>query len=432
MGAGHSYSYSDDGPVPTALPANGLWLAAAYLWAGVGLALAVLALVGWDALADPPVLLVNIAVATVAGGLLLLAHLRTWVVPLQAQYAAAVLGLLLVSVTSYAIGGAEGAVFACSYGFAAAITAMYYPRRVVAAMVTLAAGMYAVVVAVGGGTVAQWLLVMGVATVSGLLAGGYHRRVRRLAARLHGLEQWRSMLMSTLAHDLRSPLGASQSTLDLLLQHGDRIDHARQRDLLEGVRRHQARALHLTRDLLDHERVHAGKLTVDLEPVGLAEVVAAAADDVAADIEVSVPTDLVVVADAGRLEQVLVNLLTNATRYGHGPIEVGARREGDRGHCWVRDHGPGLPEARREHLTGRFAAGDADGSVGLGLWIIDRLLDAQGAELTYEDAGPGARFSWSLPGPVPARSADADRIAADRIAADRIADTTAPHRPLAR
>lgn len=404
--------------MPAALPANGLWLAAAYVLAGVGLALAVLGLLGWDGVASPRVLLVNVVVATATGLLVLLAHRRGWSVPLWAQYGLAVLGLALVSVTSYAIGGPEGAVFACSYGFAAAITAMYYSRLVVTVLVALAAAMYAVVVAAGGGSAAQWLLVMGVATVSGLLAGGYHQRVRRIAARLHGLEQWRSMLMSALAHDLRSPLGASQSTLDLLLRHGDDIDEQRRRELLEGVRRHQARALHLTLDLLDHERVHAGRLTVDLAPVPLAEVAAAAADTIAGDVAVDVADDLVVHADGGRLEQVLVNLLTNAARHGSGPIEVGARRSGERVTCWVRDHGPGLPPERREHLAGRFEASDADGSVGLGMWIIDRLLDAHGTTLAYEDADPGARFSWTLRA-APSRASRHDRPGAPGTASSR-------------
>lgn len=388
-------SSPSSGPTTSALPA-GLRLAAAYLLAGAALAVLVLALLGWKGLAHPWLLVGDTVAATVIGLLVLEADRSRRRVPLAVQYGTALAGVLLISATSFAIGGTEGAVFACCYGFALAISAMHYPLRDVMALLGLVAAMYAVVVRADGGTLAQWVLVVGVAAASGLLAGRFHRHVRRLTTRLRHLESWRAMLMSSLAHDLRSPLGMADSTLQLLLTRSDELSAAQRDELLGAARRHQQRAIALTQDLLDHERAHAGVLELELRPTRLADEAAAACSHVAADIEIGIHPSLVVAVDPGRLHQIVVNLVSNAAKYGRGPIEVGARREGSVVRCWVRDHGSGLPAAQREALFTRFGAGESADSVGLGLWIVDRLVRAHGGEVTYEDAAPGARFTWTL------------------------------------
>lgn len=376
---------------------QGFRLAALYLLAGVVLAIVVLVLLGWRGVRAPGVLVVNTTVAAAVGGALLLAEQRRWPVPLQLQNAIGVVSLVLISVASYAIGGIEGAVFACSYANVAAITAMYYPLRVVVAVEALTAVLYAIVVVASGGTIVQWALVMGVAGASGFLAGGHSRHVRRLATELHGMEEWRATLMSALAHDLRSPLGTAQSTVDLLLGRDGELDDDQRRQLLGGIRRQLRRANHLTHDLLDHERAQAGQLTVDLQPIDLAAVLGTATRYVTEDVVLDVPAGLEVLADAPRLEQVVVNLVTNAMKYGRPPIQIGARPEDDVVRCWVRDHGPGIAPEAHDDIFGRFGAGGATSdSVGLGLWIVATLVDAHGGEVSYEDARPGARFVWTL------------------------------------
>lgn len=377
------------------LPA-GLELAASYLLSGAALAVLVLALVGWRGLANPWLLMADTLVAVAAGGAVHLAHRRDLRVPLAVQYSTALLGIALISGSSFAIGGTEGAVFACSYAFALMITAMHYRLRDVIVLLVIVGAMYAVVVWAEGSTLAQWVLVVGVAAASGLYAGRYHRDVRRLTTRLQHLESWRSMLMSSLAHDLRSPLGMADSTLQLLQTRASDLTADQRRELLAAARRHQLRAIQLTRDLLDHERVHAGALDLELRPTVLRDAVSVACEHVPGEVTVEIPDDVVVDADPGRLQQIVVNLVSNAAKYGAAPLVVGATRREDAIRCWVRDHGQGLSTQQQARVFTRFGAGEADDSVGLGLWIVERLVHAHGGEIHYEDAEPGARFVWTM------------------------------------
>lgn len=376
---------------------HGLRLAGMYIVAGSILAVVVLGLLGWDGVRNPVVLVVNTVVAAATGGLVLLAVERGWRVPLALQHVLGVGSLVLISIASYAIGGVEGAVFACSYANAAAITAMYYPLRVVIASGVLTGLLYAGVVVATGGTLAQWALVIGVAGASGLLAGGHNRQIRRLATDLKGMEAWRATLMAALAHDLRSPLGTAQSTVDLLITRDGELDPAQRQQLLAAIRRQLRRASHLTHDLLDHERAQCGQLEVQPEPTALAPALTTATNWMSDEVVLDVPSELTVLVDPPRLEQIVVNLVGNATKYGDPPIEIGARQHNGVVQCWVRDHGPGIPPGDRADVFGRFSAGrTASDSVGLGLWIVETLVNAHGGEVSYEDAGPGARFVWTL------------------------------------
>lgn len=380
----------------------GLQLAAAYLLAGAGLAVLVVVMLGWDGLARPWLLVGDTVVATIAGLLVWHAHRRDHHVPLLVQNVIAIIGVGLISGTSYAIGGSEGAIFACSYAFALAIVAMHYPLRIVLGLLGVVAVMYAAVVVASDASFAQWALVVMVAAASGVLSGRYHRRTRRLATRLQTMESWRAMLMASLAHDLRSPLGMADSTMQLLESRAGALTEEQRGELLRAARRHQHRALQLTNDLLDHERVHAGTLRLAKQPTPLAAAVREASSHFPVDVRIETPEELVVHADPARLQQVLINLLQNAAKYGAAPIEVGAAEQHGIVTCWVRDHGPGLADDMRDRVFSPFAAGDGDDAVGLGLWIVEQLVAAHGGSIDYEHASPGARFCWTLEAASPA------------------------------
>ncbi len=203
--------------------------------------------------------------------------------------------------------------------------------------------------------------------------------------------------MSALAHDLRSPLSTAQSTVDLLITRDEQVERDQRQQLLAAVRRQLRRALHLTHDLLDHERAQSGQLEVQLEPTELAPALQTATNWVTDEVVLDVPDGLTALVDPPRLEQVVVNLVANATKYGRPPIEVGARQHDDTVRCWVRDHGPGIPPDASDDVFGRFINGGSTAqSVGLGLWIVKTLVQAHGGEVSYEDAQPGARFVWTL------------------------------------
>lgn len=215
------------------------------------------------------------------------------------------------------------------------------------------------------------------------------------------LDDFRTRVISMLAHDLRSPLASTRGTFELLDRAWDRLSDRQRTELVVGGQRQADRALLLVRDLLDMARAADGALRLTTTPVALDGVVDRVVElTQCADVMVDVP-DLVVMADEARLEQVLCNLLDNSAEHGAGRIEVTARRDGcDAVVLEVRDHGPGVPAG--VDLFGRFGSG-VDGSVGLGLWIVRHLVAAMDGAVWHESAEPGARFVVRLPAVPTAR-----------------------------
>ena len=158
----------------------------------------------------------------------------------------------------------------------------------------------------------------------------------------------------------------------------------------------------LLSDLLDVARIRAGRLDLDLCPVELQQVVTAAMEAAdLADVRVDVG-EARVRADEVRLVQVVVNLLTNAAKYGAPPVEVSARPCGHDIELTVRDHGSGVPAAFRGQLFDMFAQASRGDSrtatgTGLGLYIVKQLTEAQGGQVSFRPAEPGACFVVRLP-----------------------------------
>jgi signal transduction histidine kinase len=182
--------------------------------------------------------------------------------------------------------------------------------------------------------------------------------------------------------------------------------------------RHLVRLLN---DLLDLARSNAGRLTIKpvlVEPSQLVEEavrtmrgqVESKRQTLSEQIEPGLPP---VNADADRIRQVLVNLLTNANEYcpeGAG-IEVEARRADSEVEIAVIDNGPGIQSEQIEHIFERFTRGEAGltqrvGGTGLGLAISKSLVELHGGSIWVESApGAGATFRMRLPAaPVPDRA----------------------------
>jgi signal transduction histidine kinase len=110
--------------------------------------------------------------------------------------------------------------------------------------------------------------------------------------------------------------------------------------------------------------------------------------------------DETITADSQRLRRVLTNLLENAARHGEGhPVEIEARVRGDRLHVEVLDRGPGIEPENLERLTGKFtAAGTNHGTAGLGLWIVEQILQAMGGRLEFlQRPGGGLIARFAVP-----------------------------------
>ncbi|WP_051796884.1 sensor histidine kinase [Catenuloplanes japonicus] len=223
--------------------------------------------------------------------------------------------------------------------------------------------------------------------------------LRDTLEQLSGVERWRRGLTSAVAHDVRSPLSTIQLVLEMI-RDGD-LPADKRSQFLESALRQSARLGRLASGLLDLDRVESrGTLRLELTPICLRKACQDAIGFLnVRNIAVQVPPDLTVTADPQRLEQIVINLVGNAAKYGIPPVEITAGPAPDT-MIWlaVRDHGPGVAPADRDRLFARYGtSGDLPGAVGLGLWLVRELARAHGGDTRYEDAAPGARFTVTLP-----------------------------------
>jgi CheY-like chemotaxis protein len=192
-----------------------------------------------------------------------------------------------------------------------------------------------------------------------------------------------------------------------------RLDEAGARRAIETIERGARAQAQLIEDLLDVSRIVAGKLRVELKRTVLAPTVDAAVDAVrgaaeAKGITIQIdldPEPVVVMGDAVRLQQIIWNLLSNATKFTpeQGRVEVALRRTGTHAVVVVSDTGPGIAPDLRPHIFQRFRQADSThtrphGGLGLGLAIVRHLVELhQGTIAVDAGDGGGARFTVTLP-----------------------------------
>jgi signal transduction histidine kinase len=226
-----------------------------------------------------------------------------------------------------------------------------------------------------------------------------HRaRLEEALADLRRVDELRAALVSTLAHDIRGPLGGIRGSIQTALR--PELDADVRTELLEGAERQSARLVRLAMGLLDLARLEEGRLELDLEALSLREAVERAlpAADLERRVEVRIDPDICVEADAERLDQIIVNLVTNTLRHGAPPFVVDASRSNGWVDIAVRDGGTGVQDDEVGSLFQPFRRGDSAGSVGFGLWIVKMLTEAQGGRVSYEPNRPtGACFRVTLP-----------------------------------
>lgn len=230
-------------------------------------------------------------------------------------------------------------------------------------------------------------------------------------------ERLRNALLSSVSHDLRTPLAVITGATTALLDGGGPSDPATRRDLLETVHEEALRLNRLVRNLLDMTRVEGGGLHVHKEPHPIEELVGSAlnrVDDRLGGREVStdVPAALPLVPlDPVLIEQVLVNLLENAIKHTPEgtPLRVSVAPSADEVTVSVDDRGPGVPEPDRARIFEKFQRLERGegGGVGLGLTICRGIVVAHGGRIWVEPrGGGGSRFRFTLPlrGEEPSRA----------------------------
>jgi signal transduction histidine kinase len=236
--------------------------------------------------------------------------------------------------------------------------------------------------------------------VSGVLRRVSEHRERDLENERR-MSEYRAMVLRSVSHEIRSPL-TSISGFAHFLSSPD-LDAAERVDFAGQVAAETAHLGRIVEDLLAAARLDAGQLSLELEPIAVAE----AARDVAESfrprglaVEVSVDPEHVATADKARVGQIVRNLLSNAEKYGGSTALVRSRREGSRIVVAVCDNGPGIPEVDRERIFEDFAqvgGASAVTGTGLGLGISRRLAHAMGGDLRCVGAVAGACFELDLP-----------------------------------
>jgi two-component system sensor histidine kinase KdpD len=218
-------------------------------------------------------------------------------------------------------------------------------------------------------------------------------------------ERLRSTLLSSVSHDLRTPLAAITGAASSLMEDPPPSASV-SRELASTVFEEAERLNRLVGNLLDMTRLESGTLQPKRDWHSLEEVVGSAAARVERyagerRLDVSVAPDLpLVLLDAVLVEQAIVNLLENAIRHGgrEGGVAVSARREGDRVLIEVSDEGPGFPPEAAERIFDKFYRAAGGPGSGLGLAIVRAIATAHGGEVHAETRQPrGARFVLTLP-----------------------------------
>ncbi|MBQ0829773.1 sensor histidine kinase [Streptomyces tagetis] len=230
-------------------------------------------------------------------------------------------------------------------------------------------------------------------------------------------ERSHAELIATVAHELRSPLTSVKGFTATLLAKWERFTDDQKRLMLETVDADADRVTRLIAELLDISRIDSGRLEVRRQPV---DIGAAVGRHIQAYVAAGQPADRFLLrlsqplpalwADPDKIDQVLSNLLENAVRHGEGTVTIditptASPREGeDAGtSVTVSDEGPGIPEESMNRVFTRFWRGSKRGGTGLGLYIVQGIVEAHGGTITVGRAsGGGAEFRFTLPVAAPA------------------------------
>ncbi|MFP2905596.1 AAA family ATPase, partial [Pyxidicoccus sp. 3LFB2] len=225
----------------------------------------------------------------------------------------------------------------------------------------------------------------------------------------------RDDFLSVASHELNTPLTSLRLMVQSLLRH---VPSGMPEPALRAMRTIDSQSLKLAtliEELLDISRIHAGRLDLDLEEVDLAAVIHRVAEKLreplvraGCTLDLDVEGPIVGHWSAHRLEQVLLNLLSNALKFGAGkPIHVAAGADGGTAWLCVRDRGIGISPDKLPHIFERFERAvsvRAYGGLGLGLHLVREILTALGGTIRVESTvGAGTTFTVHLPcaGPSP-------------------------------
>lgn len=224
------------------------------------------------------------------------------------------------------------------------------------------------------------------------------------------LDQEKNDFVATISHELRTPMAAVYGAAETLLRREGELTPEQNRQLVEMIAAQASRLSQITEEVLLTNQLDRGELRVEREPVDVVDVVRRTVEAMESqlpeqvEIDIALPPELgSASADPDRIQQVIVNLLDNAVKYGGSPVRV--RVEGADGHVRisVADAGPGISADDQERIFEKFYRSDpqhtrAPSGTGLGLYISRELVRRMGGRLDVSSRpGSGATFVVELP-----------------------------------
>jgi signal transduction histidine kinase len=214
--------------------------------------------------------------------------------------------------------------------------------------------------------------------------------------------------LATVAHELRGPLTALETASELLDRDFDSLDATQIRVMVSGIHRRALWMRGLMENLLCSAAINEGRFTVHTRPTDIVElareieaIVRPLLDRKRQSLRIVASTSALAEADAHRVSQVLLNLISNAHKYSEADkdIEIDITSDHDVVRVSVSDRGPGLPEsAVRSAFRAYDRAGRSDGDgLGIGLWVVRSIMRAHGGRVgVFNRVGGGATFWFEL------------------------------------
>lgn len=230
--------------------------------------------------------------------------------------------------------------------------------------------------------------------------------------RMKKLEHMRSQFLGNVSHELRTPIFSVQGYLETLMQNPN-ADAKKQQKFIKKAYRQAVRLNNLLTDLIDISRIESGEMKMTFSPFDVHEWLQKMVNDmretakensVNIELENQENRHLKVLGDRARLNQVILNLVTNAIKYNvpDGFVKVGYVELGSRVEIYVSDSGRGIAQEHIPRIFERFYRVDKErsrevGGTGLGLAIVKHLVEAHNSKMKVESQpGVGARFSFTL------------------------------------
>jgi signal transduction histidine kinase len=227
------------------------------------------------------------------------------------------------------------------------------------------------------------------------------------AEKLRQVDQMRSDFVSMVSHELRSPMTVVAGIADVLEKRHDRLKSDQRTELIETLGREARRLRRLVSEILDLEALDQGGMSLELTQIDLSEIVREAVADSGERGRIRTvvePGDTSVQGDHDRIKQVLLNLISNASKFTEDDASIDIQLKPDKETVGiaVTDHGPGISEEDQKQLFHKFSRLDASDTrkpgSGLGLYLSRAIIERHGGDIWVDsEVGTGSTFAFRLP-----------------------------------